>query len=53
MVSGVPYKDNVLAFHNIIIFWNEVARGTDLMKNTKLDLPGENLKLYKENICSL
>lgn len=53
MLSGVPYKDNELAFHNVIFFWNEVARGTHFIKNTKLDLPGENLELYKENICSL
>lgn len=53
MVSGVPYKDNVLGSHNVIIIWNEVAPGTEFMKNTKLDWPGENFQLYKESIPSL
>lgn len=34
MVSGVPYKANVLASHNVVIIWNEVAQGTGFMKNT-------------------
>lgn len=50
MVSGVPCNADILASHNVVIIWNEVAQGTEIdfkEEMPKLSLQRRNLNLYK------